>query len=102
MLRAVLCWLAAAAANNSLTDGSIVMTCLEMASKASLECRMELLKGAACLTNPGLVQPAFGTGGVSSQKDEESAYLKAECRILQARLGVMTTSSCCAYKKRPL
>lgn len=84
MLRAVLCWLTAAAANNALSDDSMVSTCLAMASKPSLECRTELLRGTSALSSPHIVQAAFAGSSAGSQKDEESAYLKSECRILQA------------------
>ena len=85
MLRAVICWLTAAVAINALSDESTVLACLATASKASLECRAELLRGAAALTNPSLIQAAFCRSDNSSQRDEETKYLRAECRILQAR-----------------
>ena len=91
MLRTAICWLTSAVANNAASNGSVVLTCLSMASKAPLECRVELLRGAAALTNPSLIQAAWAGSATSSQKDEEAAYLKAECRILQACSGIPTT-----------
>ena len=84
MLRAVLLWLPAAAANGALAGSDIVKACLSQASKAPLECRAELLRGVAWLADPKLILSAFADGrGEESQADEEAAYLKAECRILQ-------------------
>ena len=91
MLRTVVCWLTSAAANNAVSDGSTVLTCLSMASTAPLECRVELLRGAATLTDPGLIRAAFGGSDTGSQKEEETAYVKAECRILQASSGLISS-----------
>lgn len=94
MFRSALCWLSTAAASEVLLGKHIVKTCLLMASKSSLECRTELLRAAACLAKPDLIEAVFGSEDEEPRDNYVLSY-KTECKILKVSHTAIEIG-CCA------
>ena len=83
MLKTTLYWISTAPASEILQCKEVVKMCLSMASQSSLECRLELLKGASCLTKPEVILAMFGDRHEDTNTDDKTRLSKVECQILK-------------------